>query len=532
MRRSIAAVGAVSLAIVYGCAAFSGEDNPSPGPGPSTDGAVEGGDGPIVVGKPTVAFSIEAPSRVFAGDKFEVVVTIARSQGAYTGPMRFELLAPTPGVAMDPVEVNAGETSARFSASTTADRKHGSVPFELVATSIDGQHKGSAKTILGVRGRPGDLDTSFATNGVFDIAENSEASAISIRPPPGSEIVVGARLGSGVGLLRLKPDGLLDSSFATAGTLRASPSGEVVSTSNIETNYLGVTINTAGTSRGSVFRFRDDGTILDEGGNGGFTDFPVTEATAVMALPQGSGAVGLVVGGRRLATDGDLFLAFAGAPATWGDGNRTLTVPSDCVAADKSACATESLLLHAAAASAGFLACAHRGPGAGSTVLETDPVGQQRTITSTTGKLDRCTAIGKVGFNVFLGGNAWGTPLAGVFQHLALSGSTWNPQNVTNPGVAEAPAGSGLTMAKRLAVTTSSITVVSDATLAGRSVIGLWRILPDGKTDITFGNGKGYVVQPVGQGDAVVRSMALDNDGRPVVVGSAGGKLFVARFWN
>lgn len=87
-------------------------------------------------------------------------------------------------------------------------------------------------------------------------------------------------------------------------------------------------------------------------------------------------------------------------------------------------------------------------------------------------------------------------------------------------------------MAKRLVATASAITVAADATLNGRAVVGLWRILPDGTTDKAFGNGKGYSVTPIGQGDAVVRSMALDGDGRPVVVGSAGRKLFVARFWN
>lgn len=255
---TIARVGTAALssaAVVLGCAVFRGEDGTSGAPDPAEAGAEGGADGPVVQAQPLITFNVEAPSRVFAGDTFELTVTIVRTgAGSYPGPIRFELV-PLPGVTMAATDVAAEVTTVKVPAKTHADRKHGPVSVEIVATSLDGDARGSAKSLLGVRGRPGELDNSFATNGFFQLAEDSEASAVDARPPPGSEIVVGARVGTGVGILRLKPEGMLDMSFATAGTLRASPAGTVVETSNLDANHFGVTVDVGGPPTVRCFGF-------------------------------------------------------------------------------------------------------------------------------------------------------------------------------------------------------------------------------------------------------------------------------------
>jgi uncharacterized delta-60 repeat protein len=80
---------------------------------------------------------------------------------------------------------------------------------------LDGSHRLKVVRLL----PNGSLDTSFATGGEFTFPDSSVASeaGTSILVEPDDRIVVAGRRGMGVVVARLEPDGALDDSFGTGG---------------------------------------------------------------------------------------------------------------------------------------------------------------------------------------------------------------------------------------------------------------------------------------------------------------------------
>ncbi|HEX6572020.1 MAG TPA: hypothetical protein VF055_08340, partial [Steroidobacteraceae bacterium] len=80
---------------------------------------------------------------------------------------------------------------------------------------LDGSHRLKVVRLL----PNGSLDTSFATGGEFTLPDSSVASesGTSILVEPDDRIVVAGRRGMGVVVARLEPEGALDDSFGTGG---------------------------------------------------------------------------------------------------------------------------------------------------------------------------------------------------------------------------------------------------------------------------------------------------------------------------
>jgi hypothetical protein len=176
--------------------------------------------------------------------------------------------------------------------------------------------------------------------------------------------------------------------------------------------------------------------------------------------------------------------------------------------------------------------CASRGDGA--VVASTTGAGAPGPFSAMTSLfMQTCNALAVNAGLVYVAGDDASVTRAAVARY-ATNGldSTWAAASPPNPpGIARAPDGSNLTMAKRIVVQADGkVLVAADATVAGQSVIGLWRLLPTGDIDTTFASPNGWVVTAVGTSNVVVSGLAVDAEGRIVVSGS-NGEMVAARFW-
>ena len=171
----------------------------------------------------------------------------------------------------------------------------------------------------------GQLDSSFATGGIFITSDTQafDAVADAIALQSDGKIVIGGEISSLAGILRLMPNGTLDSSFGNGGTITINvPTGlgggvQVIGVA-IQTDdkiLAGISIiNSDGTESFNLARLNPSGNLDASFGSGGLVTtlpFGQQRSPTVLAL-QADGKTILAGDGvmARYATDGQLDLTF------------------------------------------------------------------------------------------------------------------------------------------------------------------------------------------------------------------------------
>jgi uncharacterized delta-60 repeat protein len=328
----------------------------------------------------------------------------------------------------------------------------------------------------------GRTDSSFGNAGSvitrFDAITHFRTSAVVLQPD-GKIVVVGevTRPGTDFGLARYNPDGTLDSSFGQAGLVLTDFDSRSDSATSATLQPDGKIV-VAGTSDGDyvVARYNPDGALDSSFGQAGrtITDIAGTDrAYAVALLPDGkivaSGISGNAVSALRLNPDGSLDTTFG----TNGSVASTFGMP-------------------------------WFGTNFAMTVQPDEQIVIARTALISGGNtgfaLLRLTASGAL--DTSFGANGV------MFTDLLPTGQLGSSQPT--------------------AVTVQPDGKIVTAGLVGSSDVqfGLTRHLPNGTPDSSF-NGNGKLTLDLGSSFAVPRGVALQPDGKIVVVGESGNGAFV-----
>lgn len=207
-------------AVLFGALALASwsctGDDPDIGGGgttPTVDGGPNGGGGDGAVSEQKKLAIAEPPAlSVIHGTSVKVKVTVTRT--AFTGDVIVQASALPTGVTIDPITIPDGSNEGEVTVATVTDAPQVASKVKLDATSSGGAEKASALLSLTVRGRAGEVDTTFNGGEV----PTGAATPIGLATGPGGELYVLSSGGLGKCFVRrLSRDGQPDSSFATSG---------------------------------------------------------------------------------------------------------------------------------------------------------------------------------------------------------------------------------------------------------------------------------------------------------------------------
>ena len=518
-------VGVAAIAAVIGaCSTFS-SDQATPVPDEAGVPAdFDGGRADVtpVSGGPPIHISVSGAPRVLIGKSVEVTIAVTREgPDGFSGPVHIEL-APTPDMTFPPINVPAGEASATGILTAGASRRHGRIGLSFVATSAGTLSKGGALYTLLVRGPVGALDTGFGVGGIVSLGLPSDATGLVV---DGGKIMLGGRIGADLAVARFNEDGTRDMSFAAAGVLRVNI-GTLVSTQELigsaSALYLGATIDNGIGTNAVLAGITGAGALRTSGfGSNGVASVPLTTGTALNAVAVAGYPGTFLVGGRRMSPTpaaSIILLKGDGSPSTAFGEDPTLIETDDCPGADKSACRLGAI----AVAQTRVYACAFRKDGS---IVFSNVGGSIYTSLY----IDTCTSLAlDAAGRLYVAGDSVG---AAAVSRYKSDGSRDDAWAVDSP-LASAPAGSNLTLAKKILVQPDgTLIVASNATVGAAAGMAVWRLRSDGTTDTDFAPPNGFVTKAIASTNIVVNAMALDADGRVVVAGS-NGEMIAARFWQ
>jgi uncharacterized delta-60 repeat protein len=489
---------------------------------------------------PALRVTIQRSSpTILSGGTAEVVVAVARDgEGAFAGDVDVTM-APVDGITAAPLALDPTLGSGTLVVSAAVTQKHGTFPLAITARSRDGKIAGDAATTILVRGAPGALDTGFGSGGIATVGGQAEATGIAFQND--GKIILGGRMGSDPVLVRLTPDGALDPSFGAAGIARA-PVPALASTNDVVlvTAGGGVTTLLLGGTAGSpsaafVARFTLDG-ALDATYGGGVVTFAGQARSAALApTPH----FGVFVGGQSAsAADKDAFqvlslLPDGGLDPGWGDAGVAILplAPAICPA-DAGACPLSAL----DAKSTGRLAaCASRGNGV--TVREIFPDGEEDKNSDfdvSSDVMSRCNSIvNNTEYDFYAAGARDVDRFAIVHFIVAVSGSTLHVDPVFALG--DLPADAGIGAGMRVIIAGGGfLAVAATAKPAGAAHTAFALVHADaaGRLDPKFGDGKSFVVTPIGDADAIPKAIAVQGDHKVVVAGTSSGQMVAVRYWQ
>jgi uncharacterized delta-60 repeat protein len=158
------------------------------------------------------------------GGEISIDVTVAREEGFIE-----DILLTADGLPADVSAVEltiAGEeTSGTLVIAAAEAAAQGGAAIEIVGSA--GELDRTADLRLLIAGEPGSLDLSFGDKGVMAIPPDEEDPAAptgeAIEVQPDGSILVAGSLGPDALVLKLTPDGALDTSFGDGGTLLPGP---------------------------------------------------------------------------------------------------------------------------------------------------------------------------------------------------------------------------------------------------------------------------------------------------------------------
>jgi uncharacterized delta-60 repeat protein len=201
------------LLLVACVASCTGTDPELAGPG--TGGPGDGGESTDGGGvDPTKSLVLVDPAAVSVvhGTVAKVKVTVARS--GFTGAVIIEASSPPLGVRIDPVTVGEGANEVELAIDAAATAPQAIAKVKLEASRVGGTEKTSAFLALTVRGRAGELDTTFGGGSVP--AGSTAAAALATDASGALYVLSSGGLGKCV-VRRFTRDGQVDMAFATAG---------------------------------------------------------------------------------------------------------------------------------------------------------------------------------------------------------------------------------------------------------------------------------------------------------------------------
>lgn len=286
MFRSYRFLSTSLLLILTACSSFSGDDDQSPSndssapPVPSGEQQEADADGGVVDGTANVAFELTVDSSKITlthGQSTKVPFKIVRKQG-FSDAVLVRVGGMPASLASAPVTVPAASDAGELDVVVASDLAQGPLTgLTIEASATDGRGNSSLPLDAFVRGAPGELDTTFGTNGFIDFGSDND---VNVGTAPDGRIFVSR----GPFVRRYSSDGQLDATFGDAGTLRvANAPGTAVfygPTGIFQKNTFPIN----GTPHIAIGRLTFEG-LADGafGGSGFFSAFP-TASTQVRSL--------------------------------------------------------------------------------------------------------------------------------------------------------------------------------------------------------------------------------------------------------
>ena len=518
-------MSAASRLLVLACAAFVACDDNAATTGPPPSLA------PVNGTHLAITFQTP-PGAILSGGTIDVLVTVARDGiDAYDGDVNVTL-APTDGFSAKPLTIAQAATGAKLTLAVTADRKQGVVPLRILAVSADQKATGEAKLSLTVRGKPGTLDTSFGSGGIFLLGE-ADARATGLALQSDGKIVLGGRIGMDAAVVRLTAEGKLDSGFGAGGRARAAIGG-VLSTNDVVLLSDGaIILGGTGTNASFLARFAQTGDRDLTFGAQGIVSEPSQTRSSALAIADGK----LYLGGQSSTANAEdaqhiaHLLPTGALDLTRGvNGQALLPFASSTCALGPGACFTSAI----STKTGGRLTmCASLGDGVNFRELVANGNEDRNyDLTTSSAVLSRCVGIVN---NTPADFWAAGARDSGIFQILHFKAPPQGGPLGVDPNMHPPvlPAEAAIGMATRLTVASSGLLLTSaDATPnGGPTQIALVRMNAFTLAlDPNFA-GKGYVSTSIGTTPAHSLALAVQGDGRIVVAGT-NGDMFVARYWQ
>ncbi len=304
----------VLLVLAGGCGVFSSEDSPTT-PGPDAGGNGDAGaDGPMSVGGPAAPLFALGPvtmtTSVVHGTTAKVAISITREIG-FTDPVQITTK-----------NLRDGITSAPLAITTDRGDLEITVPAAAAPGAADGVIEATGGGVtrttpfsLLVRGKPGEVDTSYGAkgyaSGIFGAPASSQADPFDAKLAADDSVYVLGHQGGLVVAAHVLADGTLDKSYGTAGVAN-----------------IGVNLARAAA-------LQPDGKLVIVGGDSsgisigrldatGHPDATFGGATGTATLVPTAAIGGLCAGAYAVAVrnDGDIMVGFDNPVATLGGANR------------------------------------------------------------------------------------------------------------------------------------------------------------------------------------------------------------------
>ena len=513
--------------VVPACSSFGSNDGPT-APTPDADASAgSDADRTPVTGGPPISLSFDdAPPQILTGTTADITIKVQREgEQGFSGLVHIEL-APIDGVTASPFDIEADHASGTITVAVSKDRKHGLVPLSIIGSSPGLPSTGSVIYTPLIRGPAGSVDTGFGTDGVFSSPDASSGTGLVV---VNDKIFVGGEVAGDLAVVSLTPDGTLDTAFGTNGVARRAV-GTLTGSNDLDiltsgTLYLGGT-----TSGGAIVGAFTQAGGAPAFGTNGIANIPFALGTALAASPSVASTTTFLVGGRPNGGTADSAVVMYkedGTPNNFWPGGIALNFSNACGgSSDNSNCVPRGLTSNPKNAALYVCAWEH----SGSALIGSNFDGTAMPTVETGAYLDRCTTTVVSAGAVYAAGDALGAATV-----IRISGSavdtSFNPTGA-RPAAATAPAGSGLSLAKKvIAQEDGTILIAADAQVNNQGVFGVWRLTGAGKTDLDFGNPNGFSTSAVAGTSVTVSAMAVDGDNRIVVAGS-NGHMVVTRFWQ
>jgi uncharacterized delta-60 repeat protein len=201
---------------VFGCDSF---DSNVP---PASPGSADGGTAPVEGDPESPRVGIDATSLplLVVGEKVKVPISITRNgalasaQVAVTVSVRSD-----PRLSADPIVIPVKESAGVIEITVTPNTPQG--PIEVILdVNAAARAKAEKKLAMFVRGRPGDLDTTFGEAGAVHVGLGADliVRGMAVNPNDGKITILGeCAQPNTLCMARLTADGVLDKTFGTDG---------------------------------------------------------------------------------------------------------------------------------------------------------------------------------------------------------------------------------------------------------------------------------------------------------------------------
>lgn len=505
------------------CASAStgGADGGGTGGGSGTGATGSGG----TAGQPPVgSFGIGVATKsitLIESSQVELVVNVARND--MSDPVTVDLVGLPAGVTASPVVAAASDTSVKLVLQAGAGVVHTTTAITVRGTA--GADEKTAPVDLAVRGAPGAKDNGFGTAGeTVGVVWGQWSRPRALALGPDQKIYVAGEAGSTAAnthayfVARLTSAGELDTSFGQAGVVvryeTAGTGAHVARGLFVDPQGRSVAAGAIGTNQAFIARFDTSGGLDATFGTGGEV---VGSGFVAYALAQQ--ATKAVFVGQT--DDGPGYAAVARLDA---DGKSDTAFGAAGLAKINTGAYSSTALVTAIDASNRIVI-------AGTSSKPGGPLLAARLTPS--GALDSFGTAGIAWLDPVTGAAISGLAIRPDKRALIGGGATGNAYfllQLDEQGALDATFGTkGLVTGNEMRIDAMTLDTGGRLVAAGRlaQLLRVGRFGTDGKADTTFANG-GFA--DPGK-DVTPQAVVFQADGRLVVVGITGDKLYLSRIW-